>query len=306
MTEPIINPEPATGGHVLASGPGETATPAWMHTSTKPLEAALRGTGQEHIGPAATLWPLGQASDTATRADRYLPDTNRHPQRTRAALTGYVIAKYSRPGQVVFDGFVGSGTTMVEAVYAGRHAVGVDQDVRWVDLSVRNLTFAHEHGATGNALVLWADTRDLSPIPRRLRHRVDLVLATPPLQFKPNDIPGRIDDATIIAALERDMRIAIGSWIPMLHPGTTLVFTSRLVPAVGYLIDPSVAIAAAARQTGLQLIERVAALRVPVREATSGSLNRSAARKRRTVPIVHDDVLIYQVPSAAPRWRRGR
>lgn len=186
---------PTTVGHVPIPGTGEAATPGWMLTSTKPLEAALRGIGQEHIGPAATLWPFGQDSDTATRAGRYLPDTRRRPQRTRAALAGYVIARYSRPGQVVFDCFVGSGTTMVEAVYAGRHAVGVDQDVRWVGLTARNLTFAHERGATGNALVLWADSRELSPIPRRLRHRVDQVLATPPLQFKPNDLTGQADDA---------------------------------------------------------------------------------------------------------------
>lgn len=102
------------------------------------------------------------------------------------------------------------------------------------------------------------------------------------------------------------MHSAISSWIPLLHLGTTLVFTNRLVPAVGYLLDPSTAIAAAARRTALKLIERVAALRVPVREATSSTVNRSTARKRRAVPVVHDDVLIYQVPSTAPRWRRGR
>jgi hypothetical protein len=284
-------------------GTGEAATPAWIHTSTKPLKAALRRTGQEHIGPAATLWPFGQVTDTAARAGRYLPDTSRHPQRTRAALTTHVIARYGRPGQVVLDGFVGSGTTMVEAVYAGRHAVSVDQDVRWVDLSVRAL--AREHGATGNALVLCVDTRDLSPIPRRLHQRVDLGLATPPRQFKRNDLTGRADDATNHRRTGRrhanrdqlDTRAA-----PRHHPRVHQpAHTRRRLPA-----RSPAAIAATARRTGLQLIERAAALRVPVREAASSTANRCRARKRRGVPVVHDDVLIHQAPSATPRGRRGR
>jgi len=35
----------------------------------------------------------------------------------------------------------------------------------------------------------------------------------------------------------------------MLHPGATLAFISRLQPADGYLLDPAVPIAAAARET---------------------------------------------------------
>jgi hypothetical protein len=137
MTEPIINPQPATDGHAPNPSAGEAATPAWMHTPTKPPGAASRGIGQEHTGPAATLWPFGQDSDTTTRVGRYLPDTSRHPQRTRAALAAYVIAKYSRPGQLVFDGFVGSGTTTVKAVYAGRHAVSRSENAAAALASVK-------------------------------------------------------------------------------------------------------------------------------------------------------------------------
>src|SRR5690349_1841201 len=105
-----------------------------MYTSARPLQAALAGIGQDHVGPAATLWPTGQDSDAAQRAGRYLQQTLRHPQRTRPALAAQAIDRYSRPGQTVFDPFVGCGTTVVEAVHAGRHAIGVDIDPRWVEL----------------------------------------------------------------------------------------------------------------------------------------------------------------------------
>jgi len=41
-------------------------------------------------------------------------------------ITGLVIQKLSRPGDVVFDPFLGSGTTVVEALRARRKAVGID------------------------------------------------------------------------------------------------------------------------------------------------------------------------------------
>jgi hypothetical protein len=63
------------------------------------------------------------------------------------------------PGtETVFDPFVGSGTTAVEAVYAGRRAIGVDIDPRWVELTA---TSAH-------------------PPPRRHRHRNDSARRRPP------------------------------------------------------------------------------------------------------------------------------
>jgi 16S rRNA G966 N2-methylase RsmD len=276
-----------------------------MNASARPLEAALSGSGHDLIGRAATLWPLGQDSDTATRAGRYLPETNRHPQRTRAALAAHIVARYSRIGQTVFDGFAGSGTTLVEAVYAGRHAVGVESDPRWFDLAVCNAAFACEHGAAGTALITWADTRRLAPIPRRIRHRVDLVLVTPPAHFKPTTV-GKANDETLVADFERDMRVAISSWIPLLHPGSTVVFTSRLQPATDYLLDLAVPIAAAAHRYGLQLVDWAAALPVSVREAISRGPTRVTGHKPAGPAAVHDDVLVYQVPTGSPRRRRGR
>jgi hypothetical protein len=103
-------------GHTNPGSDRAVATPAWMNTATRSLEAILSGSGHDLTGPAATLWPFVQNSNTATRAGRYLPATSRHPQPTRAALAAYVIAKYSRPGQVVFAGFVGSGIVLMYQV----------------------------------------------------------------------------------------------------------------------------------------------------------------------------------------------
>src|SRR4051812_17203823 len=108
MTGHTTSPRHPDDGHTPVAAtpaPRATATPSWVQMSTTPLQAALGGIGQAHIGPAATLWPTGQDSDAAQRTGRYLPQTVRHPQRTRPALVAQAISRYSQPEQTVLDPF---------------------------------------------------------------------------------------------------------------------------------------------------------------------------------------------------------
>jgi hypothetical protein len=85
------------------------------------------------------------------------------------------------------------------------------------------------------------------------------------------------------------------------------VLTARLLHRAHQLVDLTVAIAYATEWAGLDFVERVAALRVPVRDANHRT--RPATRKRRHVrrpQVVHDDVLVYRVPDVLPTWWRGR
>lgn len=50
----------------------------------------------------------------------------RYPARFSPDFVRFVIAEFSHPGDVVFDPFMGGGTTIVEALASGRRAVGVD------------------------------------------------------------------------------------------------------------------------------------------------------------------------------------
>ncbi len=49
-----------------------------------------------------------------------------YPARFSPLFVREVIRQYSRPGEVVFDPFMGGGTTVVEALAQGRKALGVD------------------------------------------------------------------------------------------------------------------------------------------------------------------------------------
>src|SRR5205809_6287259 len=50
----------------------------------------------------------------------------KYPARFSPAFARASIAAFTEPGDVVLDPHVGGGTTLVEAIAAGRHAIGVD------------------------------------------------------------------------------------------------------------------------------------------------------------------------------------
>ena len=54
------------------------------------------------------------------------------------------MLRYSNPGDLVLDQFMGSGTTLVEAKLLNRHAVGVDINPQSVSISETNLQFRCE------------------------------------------------------------------------------------------------------------------------------------------------------------------
>jgi hypothetical protein len=233
-----------------------------MNTSARPLEAALRPRGHGHVGAAATLWSVGQQREGLRRAGRYGPDPRRRPRSAWAALVAHIVDRYSTPGQVAFDTFGGSGVTTVEAAYAGRHSVGIESAPCWYDLTPRNTLFAYGHVACGEAWLNYADARDLKPVHRRLRDRVDLVVATPPSRFAPTHAGGLRDDADIVADLDFDMTRAVRCWMPLVCRDAVLVITTRMVTRPDCLLDHNVPNPAAADRAGLHLPERAAALGV--------------------------------------------
>jgi adenine-specific DNA methylase len=75
-------------------------------------------------------------------------------------LARMVIEACAKPGQLVLDPMCGIGTTLVEAVHAGRDAVGVEYEPRWSSLLRDNLDRSVDHGATGHGAARTGDARD--------------------------------------------------------------------------------------------------------------------------------------------------
>jgi hypothetical protein len=69
---------------------------------------------------------LLQALATRTPVNGYTHNFYRYPARFSPLLVREVIRQFSRPGDLIFDPFMGGGTTIVEALAEGRRALGVD------------------------------------------------------------------------------------------------------------------------------------------------------------------------------------
>lgn len=66
-------------------------------------------------------------------------DVTRHPTEKPVPLMQHYIENSSRPAQLVLDPFMGTGTTGVAAVRAGRRFVGIERDERWFAAAVKRI-----------------------------------------------------------------------------------------------------------------------------------------------------------------------
>lgn len=75
-------------------------------------------------------------------------------QRSVAALARQAITTYTDPDDLVLDPICGSGDILVEAVRAGRMAIGVEHEPYWVDMARTRIEWATDSGRGGFAAVV--------------------------------------------------------------------------------------------------------------------------------------------------------
>jgi site-specific DNA-methyltransferase (adenine-specific) len=68
--------------------------------------------------------------------------TTVHPTQKPVALMEYLIKTYTRPGQVVLDNTMGSGTTGVACVNTGRRFIGIERDEAYFKVACERIAEA--------------------------------------------------------------------------------------------------------------------------------------------------------------------
>lgn len=114
-----------------------------------------------------TVWSFPDRGTWATHNGKYRGNWSPHVPRN-------LILRYSEPGDVVLDCFLGSGTTLVEAFLLGRRGIGVDISPAAIELARTNLALSSD----GHEPVLRVgDARQLTFLDDA---SVDLVCTHPP------------------------------------------------------------------------------------------------------------------------------
>jgi SAM-dependent methyltransferase len=165
-----------------------------------------------------TVWSFKQRGDWATHNGRYRGNWSPYIPRN-------VILKYSRPGDLVLDYFVGGGTTAIEAKLLGRRCIARDINPGAVGITLENLRFSpprplrpEPEWAIYEPEVQVGDARDLSDLPE---NSVDLICAHPPyagiIRYSAK-IPGDLSALSVSDFLREMQKVAQES-LRVLKPG---------------------------------------------------------------------------------------
>ncbi|PXY17022.1 DNA methyltransferase [Prauserella muralis] len=253
--------------------------------------------------PPLSVWPTGQRDPLAQLRDTgCVPGTETDTDRIPPAVAAHAIATYTRPGDLVLDPDCGTGTVLVEALRAGRHALGLTSRTRWWTLARANVTAAKTAGAWRDGSVLDARPKVLATVRAAgLIGRIGLVLTT--LRTAPDRANG--PDRDPVESALADLATTLLYCEPLLRSGGHVAIVARpLRHPDGTLVDLTTPLIAAGTSAGLAPVEQCIALTARLRGSrlvTRASLaeRRAAARARAagtpTALSAHHEVLVFQL-----------
>lgn len=114
----------------------------WVKTNPKPnMSGRGPGVGYEFVssfwcGGGHTSWNGGGKAGVFTHGIR---GNKNHPTEKPLSLMRELIQLFTNPGDVIFDPFMGSGTTGVAALECGRRFIGAELDEGYFDIARKRM-----------------------------------------------------------------------------------------------------------------------------------------------------------------------
>lgn len=242
-----------------------------------------------------SVWPTGTHPLDTQLSDRgYRHATNSDPALMAPTIAEYAITTFTRRGDVVLDPDCGAGTTVVEALRAGRHAIGLTAQRRWWQVARANVTAIKAQGAPADGMILIRRPSTVAAAEMAgLTGRVTLLLTT----LRPTPNPD--------AGLDR-LRTLLRACRSLIRPGGHIVITCapHRHPTRHDLLDLPSQILTIGNAAGVAPVARchalTAAVRGPrVRTHATLTQRRAIARTERAIghPIAlpaHHTALVFR------------
>ena len=182
-----------------------------------PWTVSAVGPSPEYIPEKTTVWSFPDRGDWATHSGNYRGNWSPFIPRN-------LLLRYTKPGDLVLDQMVGSGTTLVECRLLGRNAVGVDINPDAVMVCQDRLNFAYrsldpEYHAPDIRTYI-GDARNLTAIEN---DSVDLVATHPPyasiVAYSNDRVPGDLSSFRRIDDFIAEMGRVAAESLRVLKPG---------------------------------------------------------------------------------------
>ncbi|MFF4237592.1 TRM11 family SAM-dependent methyltransferase [Actinomadura geliboluensis] len=276
----------------------------------------------------------GQQPSRLQRKGRYTPESITHPAKMLPAIAANVIAAYTEPGDLVIDPMCGIGTTLVEAVHQGRHAIGMEYEAHFAQMAAGNLCHARSQGAIGSGHVVHGDARNIAAALGTQAGTAALVLTSPPYGATTHgqvctgrdNGGGKIDKSHNRYSTDRrnlahrptaELVAGFGQILTgcaaLLRPGGVVAVTVRPFRVAGELVDLPGQVITVGENSGLVLADRFAALLCGLRDgqivtrASFFQMIESRRLRENGIPAMataHEDLLVF-VPVEKGRRTAG-
>lgn len=137
---------------LLAGGLKFKTTCVWIKPDCTPkLNGQGPALGYECItttwcGRGHARWNAGGKRGVYTHLVNNPERHGEHPTEKPRRLMSEIVADFTKPGEVILDPFMGSGTTGVAAVRAGRRFIGIEMSERYFDIACKRIDDAQRQG----------------------------------------------------------------------------------------------------------------------------------------------------------------
>ena len=111
-------------------------------TTGKPY-TCKKGGDTENYNPSGSVVTINKGTRCPKTVQFFKRDADKnHPTQKPVALMEYMINTYTKPGMIVLDNCMGSGTTGVACVRKGRYFIGIERDEAYFAVAEKRINAA--------------------------------------------------------------------------------------------------------------------------------------------------------------------